>query len=406
MPLPRHIAPAGTPIAISDLLGAGFDQLLGHDTETALIDAIRSRYGVEHCLVLSSGRAALTLILKALVRLNTDPRRVEVVVPGYTCYSVAAAVVASGLRLRIVDIDPHTLSYNRQLLESVDYSRVLAITSANLYGLPNELDRIEETARRHGAYMIDDAAQSLHAGLHGRHAGTFGDVGIFSFDKGKNITSLQGGAIVTRDAGIAAELRKTVQTLPGESAAATASAFLKLALYALLLRPWLYWIPAGIPALGLGRTVYTTDIPMHRLSRMGAGLAGRLFGAIDAITENRVRVAGRIGAAIAGSTALSPVKPIAGARPVYLRLPCLADTATRRDRLVNDLVQAGIGATASFPRALCDLDEIAAHRTIEADACDGARSVAGRIVTLPTLAYVREHDVLRLVQSLATEPAA
>jgi len=64
--------------------------------------------------------------------------------------------------------------------------------------------------------------------------------------------------------------------LPEELPSTTAAAFLKLSAYTLLLRPWLYWIPAGIPALGLGRTVYTTDIPMHRSSTLATSLVLRL----------------------------------------------------------------------------------------------------------------------------------
>lgn len=397
---PRHIAPAGTPIGWSNLIGAGFDQLLDRDTETALAAAIRSRYGVRHCLVVSSGRAALTLILRTLSRLRADPQRDEIIVPGYTCYSVAASTILAGLKLRIVDIDPRTLSYDRTRLENADFSRVLAIVSANLYGLPNELDFLEGIARDRGVYMIDDAAQAMHAELHGRRAGTFGDVGLYSFDKGKNITSLQGGAIVSRDDAIAEALSVAIRALPTESPTATAASFIKLAIYAVLLHPGLYWIPAGIPALGLGRTVYTTDIPMHRMSRFAAGLVGRLFAGIDAITDRRIEVARRSIQAISGNPLLAPVAPIAASRAVYLRLPCLARDSRHRDGIVAALTRSGIGATASFPQALGDLDDIAGHARIDGGAASGARSVAERIVTLPTLAYQRDADIRRLSQCL------
>lgn len=404
MPSLRHIAPAGTPIPFPMLLGAAMDQLRGADTGAALATAIRERYGVRHCLTLSSGRAALTLIFRALKKLADDPRRNEVIVPGYTCYSVAASAVLAGLRLRIVDIDPRTLSYDRALLEGVDCSRVLAVVSANLYGLPNELDVIERFARSHGIYMVDDAAQALHATFKGRYAGTFGDVGIYSFDKGKNITSLQGGAIVTDDDAIAGALAEAIDELPEELPSTTAAAFLKLSAYTLLLRPWLYWIPAGIPALGLGRTVYTTDIPMHRSSIMATSLVLRLLARIDEITTARVQAATRIAKTLAGVDALRMVAPLSDSEPVYLRLPCLAADAGQRDRLIDTLVHAGIGATGSFPRALADLPEIAGYIAVERDVMKGARDVAARIVTLPTIAYLRDIDIRRLAGILDTVP--
>lgn len=402
MPLPRHIAPAGTPIRFSTLIGAGVDALLGRATTRELAAAIQTRYGVQHCLTLSSGRAALALIFRTLARLRNDPRRTEIIVPGYTCYSVAAAAVLAGLRLRSVDIDPRTLSYDRTLLENLDSSRALAIVSANLYGLPNELDYLETFAKTRGIFMVDDAAQAMHATLNGRYAGSFGDVGIYSFDKGKNITSLQGGAIVTRDAAIAAALTETIRALPDEAPLATAATFVKLAVYTLLLRPWLYWIPANIPALGLGKTVYTTDMPMHRLSRFAASLVVRLFADIDAITASRARTAAQLRQTLAGNTALTPIDPIIGSVPVYLRLPCLTEPGVDRAALIDTLNRAGIGATPSFPRALGDLPEIADHITVESNAMTGARTVAERIVTLPTLAYMRVADMHRLADAIAT----
>lgn len=402
MPLLRHIAPAGTPIGLTTLIGAGLDHLAGRDAGDALAAAIQARYDIAHCLTLSSGRAALTLIFRTLAHLRGEPQRNEIIVPGYTCYSVAAAAVLAGLRLRIVDIDPDTLSYDRSLLDNVDTSRTLAVVSANLYGLPNELGHIERFARARGIYMVDDAAQAMHARYDGRAVGTFGDVGIYSFDKGKNITSLQGGAIVTRDPAIAAALTDAICALPAETPSATTASFVKLALYAMLLRPWLYWIPANIPALGLGRTVYTTDIPLHRLSRFAASLVQRQFADIDAITAARVRIAARIRQALAGNAALVPVNPLAESVPVYLRMPCLARSGVDRTALIGALNRAGIGATGSFPLALGDLPDIAGHIAVEAGVLDGARSVAARMVTLPTLAYATTTDMERLATTVTS----
>lgn len=402
MPLPRHIAPAGTPIRFSTLIGAGLDHLFGRDATQELTTAIQARYGVQHCLTASSGRAALALVFRTLARLRNDPQRNEIIVPGYTCYSVAASAVLAGLRLRIVDIDPRTLSYDRTLLENLDSSRALAIMSANLYGMPNELDHLESFARSRGIYMVDDAAQAMHATYNSRPVGCFGDVGIYSFDKGKNITSLQGGAIVTRDAALAAALSESIRALPDEAPAATAAAFIKLTAYTLLLRPWLYWIPANIPALGLGRTLYTTDMPMHRLSRFASSLVLRLFSRIDAITAQRIQTAAQVQRILAGNTTLTPVEPLAGSKPVYLRLPCLVGPGVDRTALIDALNRAGIGATGSFPQALGDLPEIAGHITVEGGAMAGARTVAGRIVTLPTLGYMAANDLQRISDTVAT----
>jgi dTDP-4-amino-4,6-dideoxygalactose transaminase len=81
------------------------------------------------------------------------------------------------------------------------------------------------------------------------------------------------------------------------------------------------------------------------------------------------------------------ITPPAGAVPVYLRLPVLARSQTERDRLIVALEAAGIGATASYPSALGDVPNVRARLAPESGATPGARSVAERILTLPTHAY-------------------
>jgi perosamine synthetase len=146
------------------------------------------------------------------------------------------------------------LSYDLARLEDFDFSRVLAIVSANLYGIPNELPAIEQLARRHGVYMVDDAAQAWAPPYAGQPVGTFGDVGLFSLDKGKNITSMQGGILVTRDAEIASALHRRVAALPpavGDTGAGPQAVCLCLPAAAAR-----YGITRRLPFLGLGRTPY------------------------------------------------------------------------------------------------------------------------------------------------------
>ena len=98
------------------------------DASEALRQVIRERFGVRHCALTSTGRAGLTLLLKAMKRLGRA-RADEVVIPSYTCYSVAASIAKAGLRPRIVDIDPATLDYVPAQLERTDFSRALAIVA-------------------------------------------------------------------------------------------------------------------------------------------------------------------------------------------------------------------------------------------------------------------------------------
>lgn len=400
MPRFRYIAPAGSPVGYADLCAGLFARLRGADANADLTRAIAERYDVKHCLPVSSGRAAMMLLFRVLAELREDNRRNEIIMPAYTCYSVPAAARVAGLVPRIVDIDPNTLSYRRELLESVDCSRVLALVTANLYGYPNALDELERFARTNAIYMLDDAAQALHARCNGRAVGSFGDVGLYSFDKGKNITSLQGGVVVTNNDAVAAGLRRQLARLPVPGVGEQARFYIALSAYITLLRPWLYWIPANLPLLGLGRTPYTTDIPLHAYTQAAADIALRLFERIDDITARRRDKAERIRQRLRDLDALTAIDPLPGAEPVYLRLPLLTRHAGQRDRLVAALNAAGIGATRSYPQSIGRLPQVLEYARVQNDRLEGADRIAERILTVPTQHYLTDADIERMAQVL------
>ena len=376
---------------MSGLSGAAVDRLT-----LALCAAADRQSG----WLVSTGRAAMTLALTSMKRVAADSRRVEVVIPGYTCYSVPAAVARAGLVPRLCDVDPSTLTPDLASLDGIDFGRVLAIASANLYGYPNALAEMEDLSRRNGILMLDDAAQALGARYRDRPAGGFGDVGLFSFDKGKVITTLQGGALVADGGRLTKELNAAVIRLRGASLSGTILPLLKLPIYALLLRPRLYGVIRRLP-LGLGLTPYETDYPILRYNRSLAGLAHRQLEHLLDINTPRVRNALRLSEALGSVAGLTMLRVLPGAEAVYTRFPVLADAA-RRGALIKALEISGIGATASYPRALIDVPQVAARLAGDQRPTPGAREVAKRIVTLPTHGY-SPPDLARRVAAVADQ---
>lgn len=381
-----YIAPAGTPLSLSDLvlgLGAG---LRPRDSSEQLAALLAAHSGQPQCWLVRSGRTSMTILFEAMKRV-AGPRRDEVVVPGYTCYSVAAAVERAGLKVRICDIDPQTLSPDLHQLQQLDFSSVLCIVSANLYGIPNALTEIEALAKDRGVFLLDDAAQSLGARYQGRAVGGFGDAGLYSFDKGKNITTIQGGAIVARGDALRRAIDELVRALPEPSFADTTGDAVKLAAYWLLLRPTLYGITQRMPFLGLGRTPYETIYPMSRYSGLLAGMALRLARRLDKINSARVGNARALHAALQGLPGVRLIDPPAQAASVYTRLPVFVADMQRRQRLIERLNAAGIGATRSYPFAIHDIPELAGRLAPTQIDRPAARAVAESIFTLPTHGY-------------------
>jgi perosamine synthetase len=395
-----YIAPAGTPLSMADIacgLGTGILSRNANQELAALLAAHSAR---SQCWLMSSGRASMSLIFAAMKRASPDPKRCEIVMPGYTCYSVPAAAERVGLKIRLCDIDPATLSMKLDQLRSFDFSNVLGIVTANLFGIPNALADIETIARERGVFMLDDAAQALGARYRNRAVGGYGDAGLYSFDKGKNITTIQGGAIVARHGDLAREVDASFTDLPPASTAETLGYTVKLGIYGLLLRPTLYGVTQRLPFLGLGRTPYETVYPVKRYSPTLAGLALRLAKRLDAINATRMENAHRLKSALSGVRGIKLPHYDADAVPVFARFPILV-APEKRQLLLDRLSAAGIGATRSYPNALTDVAELA-DKIVPADRMQpGARQVADSIVTLPTHGYCPA-DLPARVRDIAT----
>jgi perosamine synthetase len=380
----RHLAPAGTaigPLSAAAGLLAGLASKKSHAT---LADALARHAGRDRAFLMSTGRAGMSVALQAMRTLH--PERTEVLVPGYTCYSVPASVKLAGLTPRLVDIDPHTLSPDPAALESLDTSRVLALVTANLYGIPNHLRELEGFARARGILMLDDAAQALGATLGGKNVGGFGDAGLYSFDKGKNITSIEGGAI-TASGELARALEARCASLVPTSAVRTAMTSAKLLVYSTMLRPTAYGLMNKLP-LGLGATRWEDDYPLGAYSPVLAAVALRLYRRLDRLTRTRADNARGLREALQDLPGVRLPAIAADASPAWARFVLFMDDAARRTRAVAALNGAGIGATVSYPQALVDVPEARALLNGAAGSQEGSRKVAASVVTLPTHAYV------------------
>ena len=399
MKMPRHVAPSGAPIRLLDLARWAGSSLPFRDAAGNLLQQIRDRFDVRHAFLISTGRAGMTLLFQALRRLARADQD-EVILPSYTCFSVAASAVKAGLKVRLIDLDPKTLDYDLDELKRADFTRVLAIVATNLYGLPNDLPAIAAIARDHGVFFIDDAAQSMGASVGGRQCGTWGDAGVFSFDKGKNVSAIDGGVLVTNSDRVASALAAELQGLGAPRLAESSASVVKALIYFAMLRPWLYWIPDRIPQLGLGKTVFTTEFPLERPSRPLAALALTMIDRLEEFTSIRTRNAATLLAGLRDVSGLRAIAPVTGSVPVYLRFPLLAESEPVRNQALKTLRAAGIGATASYPLSLADVPELGASLDARSRTVGGGREIARRILTLPTHPFVASADLQRMIAAV------
>jgi len=396
--LPRMLSPSGSPIRVREIADWILSLLARGDQRGALIDSVGGYLGVRHCFSFSSGRAAMAALLSALRELSPDSNRDEVVVPGYTCYSVASSVAKAGLKLRVCDIDPQTLSYDLDELASVNFDRVLAVVSANLYGLPDDLPALELLAEREGVFLLDDAAQSLAARVAGRFSGTFGTAGMLSLDKGKNITAMQGGFVITNRDDLAQILLRYQSAMTSCSITENVKEYCKLLAYFLFLNPRLYWIPGGLPFLRLGETRYEEAYPVKQLPAGLAPIARAQFSRLESITAGRLEVASWYMESIPQDSRIRTIQPVRDAQPVYLRFPFRILNAGLRDRFLREC--ANLGVTGSYPRPIAEIPEVASRLAVHNHRYQNALAISREIVTMPTHEFVTRDDVDNITKAL------
>jgi perosamine synthetase len=149
--------------------------------------------GAKHAVAVSSATAGLHLALDAL---GLEPGD-EVVTSTYTFTSTAAVALHLRARPVLVDVAPGQLGLDPEAVERAITPRTRAIVPVHVAGAPCDMDRIQKIAGRHGLAIVEDAAHALPAEFRGRKIGTIGDVTVFSFYAGKNITTGEGGMITT-----------------------------------------------------------------------------------------------------------------------------------------------------------------------------------------------------------------
>jgi dTDP-4-amino-4,6-dideoxygalactose transaminase len=154
---------------------------------------------IKHVAVLNSGTAAIHLALIILGIKAGD----EVLVSTFTFSASVNPIVYQGAIPVLIDSETDTWNMNPDLLEKGIEDRILngvkpkAIIVVHLYGMPAKMDEIMQISRKYGIPVIEDAAEALGSKYRGRPAGTFGDIGILSFNGNKIITTSGGGALIS-----------------------------------------------------------------------------------------------------------------------------------------------------------------------------------------------------------------
>lgn len=174
------------------------------DEVSALEAEIATYLGIKHGVGVASGTDALILALRALEVGRGD----EVIVPAYTFFATAGAVLNIGATPTLVDIDPKTYCLDIKQVRASIRPATKAIIPVHLYGHPADMNPIIELAQEYGLKIIEDNAQAFGSSYFGQKTGSFGDLACLSFFPSKNLGGYgDGGMVVTDDEELANKVR-------------------------------------------------------------------------------------------------------------------------------------------------------------------------------------------------------
>jgi len=178
-------------------------------------NAVAAYTGAAHAVAVNSGTSGLHLCMRALGISDGD----EVIVPSFSFIAVANAVRFERAIPVFVDIDAETLNLDPARIEAAITPKTRAILAVHTFGYPADLTSIFNIARKHDLRVIEDACEAIGADYEGRKVGPLADAGVFAFYPNKQITTGEGGVIVTQNPQIAAlarSQRNQGRTDPGE----------------------------------------------------------------------------------------------------------------------------------------------------------------------------------------------
>jgi dTDP-4-amino-4,6-dideoxygalactose transaminase len=381
---PPVLSPVSPRSLASGLAAAcGFTQ----PDDESVITALRQRYDASEAVLTDSGTSALVLALRAVA-----PFGGTVAYPGYACIDLTAAAVRAGVKIRLYDLDPRTLSPDLESLRDVMARGVDAVVVAHLYGYPADIRAVQRLAAADGIPVIEDSAQGAGGTLGGARLGSLADISILSFGRGKGTTTGAGGALLVRTPALAEWARNARGALG--AAARGGRQVAGLSAQWLLAHPLLYRLPASIPGLKLGEMVYHAAGEPRRITLAAAAILPAALALDDHEIACRRAHALDLLSRMKGSARWEPIRAVAGGESGYLRLALI-------DRAGDATPRAALGALRGYPLTVKQHEPLTPNLVAGEKAGKGSVFLRDRLFTAPTHSRVRSEDLARLAEWLS-----
>jgi len=332
--------------------------------------AMAAYVGVRCAVAVNSGTSALHLVIRAL---DIGPGD-EVITTPFSFIASTNCVLYEGATPVLVDIDPETLCIDPTQIERAITKNTKAVLAVDVFGRPADWPTLESIADDREIALIEDSAEALGSEAGGRRCGSFGCAGIFGFYPNKQITTGEGGAVVTDDESLAGLCRSMANQGRGEG------------------DRWLQHERLGFN---------------YRMCEMSAALGCSQIARIDEIVSERRRVASWYEEALADEDGIAaPREPVAGVMSWFVYVVRLGESFNRKDRdaILEGLRLRGIGCSDYFqPIHLQPF----VRQTLGTKPGDFpiTEAVSERTIALPFYVGLTEIEVSRIAATLVEEVA-
>jgi len=366
---------------------------------------LADQLGVKHAVLMPQARVGIYLAIREL---TSKKRRRKIILSPYTIHDVINMLICAGAIPVFADLDRTTCNIDTQAVADLIDDDTAAVMVTHLHGLACDIEGVARVCRERGVALLEDTSQSFGARVDGRHLGTFGLGGIFSFGMAKNVNSLFGGAVVTDDDGFAETLRGEISAFP----LTDSSVLLKKAAFCLV-GDVITWPPIfGVSTYwafrygylnnieALNKRVRGEDAPtrkdqipetyLRRMTPMQARLLVPQLREADRLAEVRLGYARIYDEGLAGiPEILRPPLRTDGSH-IYLNYAIQVED---RHALVRFLMTHGRDLTVQHMGNNADYD---CYREFYGD-CPNARATAKQVLLLPTYPGYGEAEVRKNV---------
>jgi dTDP-4-amino-4,6-dideoxygalactose transaminase len=342
----------------------------------------------------ASGTAALAAALVAVLGAagkSKERAHVEVILPAYGCPDLISAVVFAGVKPVLVDLEADRPWLDLSLMSAAITENTVAIVAVNLFGIAERWPQLRTIAHQNDVVLIEDSAQYFPDGS--EQLGWQGDLVVLSFGRGKPVSLLGGGAVLTKKTSLYEHLPKP------QSAALTLSQrllfSLKTSIYNAMISPFLYWLPQALPFLHLGETRYHPLMAIEAMDQVRLDVLASNVSRYQNDTEAVTRCE-KISSMLGSLTRVNnlPLINDTEVKQRLLRYPLLVEEASRA-RVYKKLKQAGLGASTMYPASLPKIAGLS-HILDDKRRFINAESFASRLIALPTHSTVSDKSIKKM----------